>query len=628
MPERGGAEGAPRRPRRSRLRPLRGGEVTDLDGKDVAAADSDKDSEKDAEAVTTSSPAKDVVDLNSEDDAADVKNSEVGTEAALPEREEGLEDEGVVASDHDEANGLAYSGADGEGLSETGNVKDGDVAELVGDDEDGDVNADEGNNTTSSGTAEPVPVPAEATKGDDDEDDGSDSDVIGMFGDEEEVSDDSHGASANPVARKRQKTGRESSDGTTKIRPNERAGVGAGGSGSGPAPPTAGEESAGGRKEEGADGGKPCLFSVSKLSKWAARLFDPNRPRGLVEGPVTIPLNDEFLEAFGRREKEHDEKTGRETEIDTADLDEEGEDNAAASLISRIRRKKKKDYVDPDTKVKITNLSYRTEETQLFQCCEQFGPLVECKLIMDREKPNSGLNIGRAFVTFESKEYTQLFINGANDKLRLDGRILRVALADSKPQHFKSTSRGGPGGGSGPSRYWDTDISTKCYRCGRVGHSSESCKYPEKARPCPICADQDPDHTEWSCPKRVICFKCGIPGHVSRECPERITQGKRTVCGNCLLSGHHRWACQENCSTVLQSHVYGVQHARCMQCGRLGHFSCKPLMWFFGLKGQWCFTCGQAGHHGMNCKGPNMEDCARNRDMSARIIEEATASSL
>jgi hypothetical protein len=59
------------------------------------------------------------------------------------------------------------------------------------------------------------------------------------------------------------------------------------------------------------------LFEVAKqrLSKWAARLFDPNRPRGLVQPPAVIPLNDEFLTAFGKREKDYDEKTGRSIEI-------------------------------------------------------------------------------------------------------------------------------------------------------------------------------------------------------------------------------------------------------------------------------------------------------------------------
>ena len=34
-----------------------------------------------------------------------------------------------------------------------------------------------------------------------------------------------------------------------------------------------------------------------------------------------IPLNDEFLKAFGKREKEHDDKTGLIIEIDHSNLD-------------------------------------------------------------------------------------------------------------------------------------------------------------------------------------------------------------------------------------------------------------------------------------------------------------------
>jgi hypothetical protein len=75
------------------------------------------------------------------------------------------------------------------------------------------------------------------------------------------------------------------------------------------------------RKRQKTDGPETnkneTLVEVAKqrLSKWAARLFDPNRPRGLVQPPAVIPLNDEFLTAFGKREKDNDEKLGRTMEI-------------------------------------------------------------------------------------------------------------------------------------------------------------------------------------------------------------------------------------------------------------------------------------------------------------------------
>ena len=58
-----------------------------------------------------------------------------------------------------------------------------------------------------------------------------------------------------------------------------------------------------------------------KLSKWSLRLFDPNRPKGPVEPPSIIPLNDEFITAFGKREKSYDESIGRTIDLDRENLD-------------------------------------------------------------------------------------------------------------------------------------------------------------------------------------------------------------------------------------------------------------------------------------------------------------------
>jgi hypothetical protein len=80
-----------------------------------------------------------------------------------------------------------------------------------------------------------------------------------------------------------------------------------------PTPPPSNETNA--QKEQ------ILLQAKSRLSKWAARLFDPNRPRGLVEAPEVIPLNDEFLTSFGKREKEFDDKIGNKVEFDDDDLD-------------------------------------------------------------------------------------------------------------------------------------------------------------------------------------------------------------------------------------------------------------------------------------------------------------------
>ncbi len=95
-------------------------------------------------------------------------------------------------------------------------------------------------------------------------------------------------------------------------------------------------------------------FNAAKgrLSKWAARLFDPNRPRGLVEPPQVIPLNDEFLKAFGKREKEHDDKTGQIIEIDHSNLDELTDDEICTANGNTIEMESMNEQ---NCKVRITS---------------------------------------------------------------------------------------------------------------------------------------------------------------------------------------------------------------------------------------------------------------------------------
>ena len=72
----------------------------------------------------------------------------------------------------------------------------------------------------------------------------------------------------------------------------------------------------------------PKLLELAKgrLSKWTTRLFDPNRPRGLVETPEMIPLNDEFLVQFGQTNKKMQSVTGQTVDVDRETLDEDIDD--------------------------------------------------------------------------------------------------------------------------------------------------------------------------------------------------------------------------------------------------------------------------------------------------------------
>jgi hypothetical protein len=94
----------------------------------------------------------------------------------------------------------------------------------------------------------------------------------------------------------------------------------------------------------------------SRLSKWAARLFDPDRPKGLIETPKVIPLNDEFLKDFGKRTKEHDKAMGVHLEIDHAIIEEQNDEPPAVAAGSA----KTKSSSVKGRKVKINNLAFTT----------------------------------------------------------------------------------------------------------------------------------------------------------------------------------------------------------------------------------------------------------------------------
>ena len=95
----------------------------------------------------------------------------------------------------------------------------------------------------------------------------------------------------------------------------------------------------------------------SRLSKWAARLFDPDRPKGLMQPPETIPLNDEHLKAFGQRVKQ--EQFDLQQITTTIDSDDDDEDKGDLPTMTESSTKKKK--AKEGTKLKITNMAYTTD---------------------------------------------------------------------------------------------------------------------------------------------------------------------------------------------------------------------------------------------------------------------------
>lgn len=92
------------------------------------------------------------------------------------------------------------------------------------------------------------------------------------------------------------------------------------------------------------------------------------------------------------------------------------------------------------SKLFVGGLSWDTNDQGLAEAFGKFGPVIEAKVISDRD---TGRSRGFGFVTFDAPadaERAMAEMDGAD----LDGRTIRVNPAEDKP---RGGSRGGGGGG-------------------------------------------------------------------------------------------------------------------------------------------------------------------------------------
>ncbi len=99
----------------------------------------------------------------------------------------------------------------------------------------------------------------------------------------------------------------------------------------------------------------------------------------------------------------------------------------------------------------VGNLSFHTSEDALRDAFGEFGSVMDAKVIMDRE---TGRSRGFGFVTMDSGDAATKAIEGMDGTV-LDGRPLRVNVAEERGGGGRGRGRGGPrgGGGGGRPRY-------------------------------------------------------------------------------------------------------------------------------------------------------------------------------
>ncbi|KAH7915238.1 hypothetical protein BJ138DRAFT_1142311 [Hygrophoropsis aurantiaca] len=101
------------------------------------------------------------------------------------------------------------------------------------------------------------------------------------------------------------------------------------------------------------------------------------------------------------------------------------------------------------TKLYVGNLSWGTNDDSLRGAFSGYGTVTDCIVMSDRE---TGRSRGFGFVTMGSEDEAREAITHLNDE-ELDGRRIKVNLANARPSGggggFGGGGRGGGGGGYG-----------------------------------------------------------------------------------------------------------------------------------------------------------------------------------
>ncbi|GMH75780.1 hypothetical protein TrLO_g2662 [Triparma laevis f. longispina] len=427
--------------------------------------------------------------------------------------------------------------------------------------------------------------------------------------------------------------------------------------------------------------------TTKTLSKFAQNLVKPGylaaRAQLVVE-PPEIPLNDEFLQAFGRSVTSSAPKKlpSSSTRI-SADVSSE-DDYSESDGEEKTSPKPPQTPKEKPVRVRVSNLNFQTTPETLQKHFSKFGSVSNLQLLPSHIP--SQQNSGRAYLTLGTMDAANRALDSRVSTV--DGRTLRLEIVDDKPASLgrpssqRSLLTTSPGRG----------LSMKCFNCQKTGHMAVNCPLPQATPTCTLCGTKHQSR----CPLATECFRCYVPGHSAKECTRRFPLGK--FCTLCTGTDHFRDSCREIGSSpkehykILESfsneweekydagqrRTYfvnkntgetswtkpavkkgkknDIEKVICMVCFKEGHYCCNgsvgvtgnvkdmdfvlrvtiidpSLSGVFGKIGDLngaCSNCGGAYgvHFAGECRRPKMEDINREGPREIEEVRERTKSKL